>query len=112
MRKDYRPEDIIADDEDLSTVLAMLETGLFDQGDAGIFDPISQAIRNPDDQWMTAADFRALLDTQLQVGRQFRDHSAWARKSILNTASSGHFSSDRTIKQYAREIWKLDPGGA
>ena len=107
LKKDYRPNEFIAADEDLSTVLAMLETGLFDQGEAGIFDSICHAIRNPHDPWMTAADFRSFVDTQAQVGQEFKDHSNWARKSILNTASSGYFSSDRTIKEYASEIWKL-----
>ena len=107
LKKNYQPDDIISADEDLSTVLAMLETGLFDQGEAGIFDPICHAIRSPHDQWMTAVDFRTFVDTQVQVGHEFQDQSTWARKSILNTASSGYFSSDRTIKEYAREIWKL-----
>jgi len=111
-KKDYCPDDIIAADEDLSTVLAMLETGLFDQGEAGIFNTISRSIRDPNDPWLTAADFRSFADTQTQVGLEFRDQSSWARKSILNTASSGYFSSDRTIKEYAREIWKLDSGVA
>ncbi|MBT8147850.1 MAG: glycogen/starch/alpha-glucan phosphorylase, partial [Gammaproteobacteria bacterium] len=107
LKKNYRPNDIIAADEDFSTVLAMLETGLFDQGEAGIFDSICHAIRDPHDQWMTAADFRAFVNAQIQVGKEFKDQTNWARKSILNTACSGYFSSDRTIKEYANEIWKL-----
>ena len=61
---------------------------------------------------MTAADFRAFVDAQAQVSREYKNQPSWARKSILNTASSGYFSSDRTIREYAREIWKLDTGAA
>ncbi|MCP5348630.1 MAG: glycogen/starch/alpha-glucan phosphorylase [Pseudomonadales bacterium] len=110
LRKSYDPARIIAGDEDLSTVMTMLEKGFFDQGESGIFESICHAIRSPHDQWMTAADFRAFVDTQVAVGELFRNRSEWARKSILNTASSGYFSSDRTIREYATEIWKLDTG--
>jgi len=112
LRQHYQPSEIIAADPDLSTVMTMLETGLFDLGEKGIFAPICQAIRNPHDQWMTAADFRAFVAAQEQVGQLFQNKEEWARKSILNTAASGYFSSDRTIREYAREIWKLDSGVA
>jgi starch phosphorylase len=61
---------------------------------------------------MTAADFRTYVDSQREVGQLFNNRAEWARKSILNTASSGYFSSDRTIREYATEIWKLDTGVA
>lgn len=112
LRSDYQPNGIIAADEDLSTVMAMLETGFFDQGENGIFDSICHGIRNPHDPWMTAADFRTYVDSQREVGQLFNNRAEWARKSILNTASSGYFSSDRTIREYATEIWKLDTGVA
>ncbi len=109
-RTGYRPDRIISADKDLSTVMTMLETGFFDQGEAGIFDSICRSIRDPHDQWMTAADFRSFVDAQKAVGLLFENKEQWARKSILNTASSGYFSSDRTIREYATEIWKLDSG--
>lgn len=108
MRGVYQPDRLIAADKDLCTVMNMLETGLFDIGEPGLFSPIVTAIRSPHDPWMTAADFRSYIDTQQEVNRQYQDVDLWTRKSILNTAASGKFSSDRTILEYAREIWKLD----
>jgi starch phosphorylase len=108
LKSHYNPGEIIASDRELCTVVSMLENGLFDLGEANIFDPICNAIRDSHDQWMIAADFRSYVDTQKQVGRLFLDKQSWARKSILNTASSGRFSSDRTILEYARDIWRLD----
>jgi starch phosphorylase len=55
------------------------------------------------------ADFAAYRDCQLQIDSWYRDPAHWARMSILNTARSGKFSSDRTVAEYAREIWRVDP---
>jgi len=57
---------------------------------------------------MTAADFRSYLDAQQRVAEAYHDEEHWTRMSILNTAASGHFSTDRTIAEYNRDIWKLD----
>ena len=57
---------------------------------------------------MTAADFRSYVDAQQQVSETYRDKEQWTRMSILNTAASGRFFSDRTIAEYNREIWKLE----
>lgn len=109
MRGHYDPDSIIRHDQDLGVVMSMLESGYFDQNEAGLFSGIVNAIRSPDDPWMTAADFRSFVEAQCEVNRLFRDQDEWTRRSILNTAASGWFSSDRTIQQYAREIWKLEP---
>ncbi|MEX2132238.1 MAG: glycogen/starch/alpha-glucan phosphorylase, partial [Pseudohongiellaceae bacterium] len=108
MKQAYHPDRIIQADTDLCTVMSMLETGLFDMGEPGLFNPVCRAVRDPHDQWMTAADFRSFVDAQKEVSRQFADRELWNRKSILNTAASGRFSSDRTIQEYARDIWHLD----
>ena len=57
---------------------------------------------------MITADFRSYVDAQERAARAYRDVEAWTRSSILNTASSGGFSSDRTIEDYNREIWHLE----
>ena len=62
----------------------------------------------PNDPGIVLADFRAYSDAHLKVDATFKDHAAWARMAILNTARMGKFSSDRTIAEYASEIWKLD----
>jgi starch phosphorylase len=58
---------------------------------------------------MVLADFRLYSDCQLRVDAAYRDKKRWARMAILNTARVGRFSSDRTIREYADDIWKLDP---
>lgn len=105
----YDPERIIDSDPDFSMVMTMLETGYFDHDEAQIFQPIIDSIRNPGDQWMVAADFRSYIDAQNEAAGQYQNRELWTRKSIFNTAASGRFSSDRTIQDYARDIWKIEP---
>ncbi|MBK1641111.1 glycogen phosphorylase [Chromatium okenii] len=107
-RQHYDPNGIIASDPALLEVMNLLESGHFNQFAGGAFDQVIFAIRNPHDPWMTAADFRNYIDVQEQAALAYRDRERWLRMSILNTARSGHFSSDRTITEYSRDIWHLD----
>jgi starch phosphorylase len=77
--------------------------------DEVVFDPIINAIRSPHDPWLVAADFRAFIDAQERAAAAYRDRPRWARMSLLNTACSGKFSTDRTMLEYNKEIWKLTP---
>ena len=106
-RGHYDPNAIIEQDDDLARVMHLMECGHFNLFEPGIFDPIIQSIRNPNDPWLTAADFRSYIDAQRSAGSAYLDHDHWTRMSILNTAASGKFSSDRTIADYNREIWHL-----
>tara|TARA_R110002096_G_scaffold171490_4_gene344469 strand:+ start:92312 stop:94819 length:2508 start_codon:yes stop_codon:yes gene_type:complete len=106
---DYDPNAIIAADADFTRVMELLECGHFNQFESGIFDWIASSIRDPSDMWMTAADFRSYVDAQERVAEAYRDRERWTRMSILNTASSGRFSTDRTIGEYNRDIWKAQP---
>jgi len=106
-RSYYDPARIIAEDEDLQRVMHLLESGHFNLFEPGIFDSIIQAIYNPHDPWLTAADFRSYVQAQREVAVAYRDTEHWTRMSILNTAASGKFSSDRTIMDYNRDIWHL-----
>jgi starch phosphorylase len=108
-RRDYDPAAIIAADPDLKRVMNLLESGHFNQFEPGLFDPIIQAIRNPHDPWLVAADFRSFIDAQERAAVAYRDRERWARMSILNTAASGKFSTDRTMEEYNAEIWQLTP---
>ncbi len=108
VRSSYDPNKIIAEDEDLNAVMHLLESNHFNLCEPGIFEPIVNTIRDAHDQWLTAADFRSFVDAQKEVGDVYQQKALWTRKSILNTASSGIFSSDRTIGQYADEIWRLN----
>lgn len=107
-RHHYDPNAIIAGDEELQRVMHLLECGHFNQFEPGIFHPILQSLRNPHDPWMTIADFRSYIDAQRRVAEAYRDQEGWTRMGILNTAASGRFSTDRTIKEYNSDIWKLE----
>jgi starch phosphorylase len=109
IRKHYQPETIIETDPALKKVMHLLEVGHFNQFEPTLFDPILQSIRSPHDPWVTAADFRSYVEAQESAARAYRDQVTWSRMSILNTASSGHFSTDRTMREYNDGIWKMEP---
>ena len=108
-RENYQPNEIIEADEDLRRVMHMLESGHFSQFEPGLFETIVRSIRDSRDPWLTAADFRSYLDAQQRAANAYRDPLHWTRMSILNTACSGRFSTDRTMREYNREIWRLEP---
>ena len=109
LRGKYDPQAIIDADEDFSRVMALLESRHFNRFEPNVLDPIIQSVREPADLWMTAADFRSFVDTQGRVNDAYKDVEHWTRMSIMNTASSGRFSTDRTMHDYNEDIWKLDP---
>lgn len=108
-RLDCSPEQIIREDEDLGRVMHLLESSHFNQFEPGYFDALIGSLKNPSDPWMTLADFRSYVDAQHLAAEAFRDQETWTRLSILNTAHSGVFSSDRTIGEYNSDIWKMEP---
>ncbi len=107
LRWQYDPHAIISQDIDLQRVMNLLRCGHFNLFDAGLFDPIINAICSPHDPWMIAADFRSFIDAQKRVAAAYQDREHWTRMSIMNTACSGKFSTDRTISDYNEEIWHL-----
>jgi len=109
LRPRYDPQSIIAADTDFARVMQLVESGHFDCSEDGILAAIIHAVRSPHDQWMTAADFRAFIDAQRRAGEAYLDTSRWTRMSILNTSASGRFSTDRTMREYNRDIWHLTP---
>jgi starch phosphorylase len=108
----YDPQAIIEDDENLSRVMALLEAGHFNAGEPGSFDSLIDSIKGSWYPWMTAADFAGYVEAQQSAARAYRDEANWTRMSVLNTAAAGKFSSDRTIAEYNRDIWKLKPVSA
>jgi starch phosphorylase len=108
-RQNYDPGAIIAGDPELARVVGMIETGKFHRYNEWSFHDILDAIRSPSDPWMVAADFRSFVDAQRQAERLFQDRPKWLRASILNSAHSGRFSTDRTMRDYNRDIWHLTP---
>ena len=110
-RKAYDPNAIIEADEDIKRVMSLFQGGHFNQAEPGIFDGLVAGIRSPHDPWLTIADLRSYIDCQDRVNNAYKDQDDWNRMSVLNTAHSGWFSSDRTIQQYADEIWDVKPVG-
>ncbi len=104
----YNPWDIYQRDEELRAVIDWLGSDYFTPGEHGAFAALHNSLMHGD-PYMVLADFRAYSDCQARVDAAYRDQTAWARMAILNTARMGKFSSDRTIREYANEIWKLKP---
>jgi starch phosphorylase len=111
-RAAYDPSGIIERDEDLSRVMRLIERGHFNRFEPGVMDPIIASLRSPSDPWMTIADFRGFVDAQARVNDAYQEADAWTRISILNTAASGRFSTDRTMRDYNDGIWRLRPDTA
>jgi starch phosphorylase len=107
MHHHYDPQSFIDNDPDLQAVMNLLESGHFNLSEPGIFHDIIASIRSPHDHWLTLADFRSYVDAQENAAACYRDRESWVHKSILNTASSGYFSTDRTMREYNEDIWKL-----
>lgn len=106
-RKAYSPDSIISEDEEIGRIMRLLESGLFNESEPGIFDSLAAGLRSAHDPWLTIADLRSFIDAQQRVNEAYQDQERWTQMSILNTATSGWFSSDRTIGQYAEEIWQV-----
>lgn len=104
----YRPQDYYYRLPELKKVLDQVASGMFSPGNPGLFRPLIDSLLNSD-YYLLLADFDAYLDAQADVDRLYMIPDEWARKSILNTAGMGKFSSDRTIAEYAEQIWKIKP---
>ena len=104
----YRPHEWVQANPVLKRVVDSIATGAFSPSEPGLFRPLMESLLH-NDEYMVLADFQAYLDCQAQVELAYRDVDAWTRMSILNAARSGFFSSDRTIREYAKDIWGLRP---
>jgi starch phosphorylase len=108
LRENYDPETIIDLDEDFTRVMRLLENGHFNRFEPDVLDEVIDAVRDPQDPWITAADFRSFVDAQEAAGEAYQDTRRWTRMSILNSARSGRFSTDRTMRDYNEHIWHLE----
>jgi starch phosphorylase len=104
----YRPADYIDSNDELRAVLDLIAGGAFSHGDTEVFKSLVDNLRF-DDPFLVCADFASYLAAQEQVGAAWLDKDAWTKMSILNTARSGKFSSDRAIAEYCDEIWNVWP---
>ena len=109
----YNPMDIFNNDPDIRRVLMQLINGTFAPYDTELFRPLYNSLLNTQstskaDMYFILKDFRSYADTQKKVEEAYRDKDRWAKMALLNTASCGKFSSDRTIQEYVDDIWHLD----
>ena len=105
----YNPWDIYHHDEEIRLALQMIERDFFSLMEPGIFRPLIDSLLAGGDRFMLLADFRDYIQTQDRVDQAYKDPEGWVRKAILNVARAGRFSSDRTIREYASEIWRVTP---
>jgi starch phosphorylase len=108
LRRDYRPWELIASIPELTEILRLVEQGHFSNGDGDLFRPLLQNLTG-NDPFFVLADFCDYLRSQDEVSAAWNNRALWNRMSILNTARSGFFSSDRSIREYASRIWKAEP---
>jgi glycogen phosphorylase len=104
----YRPYDHYQSDEELRAAIDAISDGAFSNGDRELFKPIVVNLLDSD-PYMLLADYRSYVDRQEEVGRVWRDSERWIRSSILNVARMGRFSSDRSIREYCRDVWSVNP---
>ncbi|MBK8049133.1 MAG: glycogen/starch/alpha-glucan phosphorylase [Anaerolineales bacterium] len=107
-RHGYRPLEYYRQNVTLQRAIDAIGSGEFSRGDAGLFRPIVDSLLHHD-EYMVLADYQAYVECQDQVAQVYRDVERWTRMSILNTARCGFFSSDRTIREYAHDIWDVKP---
>jgi starch phosphorylase len=107
-REGYRPVEHYAAHADLRTAVDLICDGAFSNGERDLFRPLVENLMWRDD-YLVFADYRSYADCQATVDAAWRDSDRWTRMSILNAARMGKFSSDRAIREYMREIWKIEP---
>lgn len=104
----YRPLDYYYRLPELKKVIDQISSGMFSPGNQGLFRPLVDSLLNTD-YYLLLADFDMYMDAQADADRLYMIPDEWAKKSIINTACMGKFSSDRTIAEYAEQIWKIKP---
>jgi len=102
----YRPQEYIAQSAVLSEIFRMIRTNFFSPLEPDIFVPLLQNLMKTD-TYLICADFDAYCQIQKRISENYSDQEDWTRKSILNVARSPVFSSDRTIREYADEVWGI-----
>jgi glycogen phosphorylase len=107
--KGYNPRNYYNADPELRAVVDWLGSDYFTPGEHNAFGAVHHSLLDGGDPYLLLADFRSYSDAQVRVDAAYRDQKLWAKMAILNTARMGKFSSDRTIREYAEQIWKLKP---
>ncbi len=101
------PEQICRQNGEVAQIMESLADGTFSNGDRNLFKPLVDSLMSPHDQYLLIRDLESYLDCQERVNETFIDPDRWTTMAILNVARMGKFSTDRTIRQYANEIWGI-----
>ena len=109
----YNPMEIFNNDQEIREVLMQLINGFYSPEDPDLFRELYNSLLNTQssdraDTYFILKDFRSYAEAQKRIEEKYKDEKGWARSAMLNTASSGKFSSDRTIEEYVKDIWKLE----
>jgi glycogen phosphorylase len=107
-RSGYNPRGYYDANADLREAIDLIGSGFFSDGDRELFRPLVESLLTRDD-YLLFADYQAYIDCQQRVSEAYRDQVSWTRMSILNSARVGRFSSDRSIRDYCRDIWDVQP---
>ena len=107
-RDGYDPRRYYESNQELREAIDLIDSGFFTNGDRTVFRPLVESLLTRDD-YMLLADYQAYVDCQERVSDAYRDRTNWTRMSILNSARVGRFSSDRSIRDYCRDIWDVRP---
>jgi starch phosphorylase len=107
----YRPIEIVRENRELAQVLEQIGGGLFSPDDLNRFKPLVDRLLDEGEYFLALADYEDYVAAQERVDENYRDQESWIRKAIINTAHMGKFSSDRSIQDYANDIWELSPIG-
>lgn len=105
----YNPYDYVKKDGELKRVLNLINQNHFCPENPGLFQPIIDSLLEKGDRFKVLADYRSYVDMQEEVSELYHKKDEWIRRSIMNTANMGKFSSDRAIKEYAENIWHVKP---
>src|SRR5262249_49848830 len=105
----YNPHWHYEHEPETRQALDLIRSGAFDCGDSGVFGPIVDTLLTYRDHYMPLADLVSYVRIQEQAGALYRQPGSWARKAIQNVGHSGRFSSDRTIAEYAADVWGAEP---
>ena len=105
----YSPRWHYENEPETRAALDLIFSGHFNRNEPGAFEPLRETLLTHGDFYMHLADLKSYVEADQRLTELYADPNAWAQMAILNVASSGKFSSDRTIAQYAAEIWKVEP---
>ncbi|MDD2600316.1 MAG: glycogen/starch/alpha-glucan phosphorylase [Kiritimatiellae bacterium] len=109
LRPSYLSTSYYHNDPEIRMAIDMIRRNVFSLLNPGLFTPIIKSLLDYNDHYMLLADLRDYIETQDKIDKLYRDTQAWDQMALLNVARAGKFSSDRTIAEYAKEIWKIEP---